>query len=188
MTGHFNNNTIGASGVVDSGSKTANGMFWSFAGGGTITLEVANNTIQQYHGNAGIFADNTGGSYTVNANITGNTIRQPGTGAFAGIALTAGAVSTTDTINVCANVTGNDASTGDPANANDIIVGGGASGNSHMRFPGLTPSGTEATRQAQVQSFVLANNNFAGTVVSAFTDNTFTNTFVAGGAACPTPP
>jgi hypothetical protein len=189
MTGHFNNNTIGVTGVVDSGSKTGNGIFWSFAGGGTINLEVSGNTILQYHGNAGLYADNTGGSYAVIANVTNNVIAEPGAGAFAGIAMTAGGPVSSDTITVCANITGNDASAGDPSNANDIILGGGASGSSFLTLPGLVPTGTEAQRQTQVQNFVLANNNFAGTVVSAYVDApaTFASTF-KGGAPCAATP
>jgi hypothetical protein len=193
LNGKFDNNTIGVSGVTDSGSKTGNGLFWSFAGGGTIDLLVRNNIIQQYHGNGGIYADNTGGSYTVNTTITGNTVRQPGAGAFAGLALTAGAQNpggnpgNGDQIHVCAIIGGagaleNDFSTGDPSNANDIIIGGGASGGSQMRLPGES-----AANEAQLQAFVLANNNVAGTTVTAYEDPpaTFSSTFTGTGTSCP---
>ena len=193
LSGTFNSNTIGAAGVVHSGSKTGNGVFFSFADNATApkslaTVAITNNIIRNYTGNAAIFADNTGGSYDVNAIISNNTAAEPGPGAFAGLALAAGAPASADDIDVCASILNNNFSAGDPANANDIIVGGGASGASSIRLPGLVPAGTELQRQTQVQAFILANNNVAGTVVSAFVDApaTFASTFI-GGAACTTP-
>jgi Ca2+-binding RTX toxin-like protein len=193
LSGTINNNTIGVSGVLNSGSKSGNGIFLSFADNttapkGQVTLAITNNTIRQYKGNAGIFADNTAGNYDLNATITGNTTAEPGVNAFAGLALAAGAPASADDIDVCANITGNNFSAGDPTNSNDIILGGGASGASSIRLPGLVPSGTEAQRQTQVQTFVLGNNNVAGTVVTAYVDSpaTFATTFI-GGAACTTP-
>jgi hypothetical protein len=40
---------------------------------------------------------------------------------------------------------------------------------------------------AAVQTFVLNNNNFAGTVVNTFVDPPATAANFTGGAACPTP-
>jgi hypothetical protein len=60
LSGTFNGNTVGQVGVPSSGSDTGNDMFWSFAGGGTITIAITNNLFYGYDGNAGIFADNTG--------------------------------------------------------------------------------------------------------------------------------
>ena len=79
-------------------------------------------------------------------------------------------------------MTGNNVSAGDPANANDIILGGGASGGSQIRLPGLA-----SATQSGVQNFVLANNNTAGTVVSAYVDApaTFATAFSGGGSTCP---
>jgi methionine-rich copper-binding protein CopC len=193
LNGTINNNTIGVTGVPNSGSKSGNGIFLSFADNttapkGQVTLAITNNNIRQYKGNAGIFADNTAGNYNLDLTITGNTTAEPGANAFAGLALAAGAPASADDIDVCANITGNNFSAGDPTNSNDIILGGGASGASSIRLPGLVPSGTEAARQTQVQSFVLGNNNVAGTVVTAYVDSpaTFASTFI-GGAACTSP-
>ena len=115
-------------GIAGSGSATGNGLFFSFAGGGTITLAVTNNQIRRYNGNAAIFADNTGGTYDVNLTLTGNLTAEGGAGAFAGLALAAGSPSSADDIDVCAKIGGagaerNDFSDGDPANANDFILG-----------------------------------------------------------------
>jgi hypothetical protein len=186
MVGTVDNNTIGVAGVAGSGSMTGNGIFFSFAGGGTITLAITNNQIRNYSGNAGIFADNTGGTYDVNVTFTGNLTAEPGAGAFAGLAMAAGAPASGDDIDVCAQIGGagalrNDFSTGDPANANDIILGV-STGASSMRLPGYGGS-----TLADVQTFVFNNNNFAGTVVTAYVDAPATAANFVGGAACPTP-
>jgi len=184
LNGTLDNNTIGVSGVANSGSATGNGIFLSFAGGGAITLAITNNNIRQYAGTAGILADNSGGSYSVDLTITGNTTAEPGPGAFAGLALTAGTNPPSDTITVCANVTGNDFSAGDPSDTFDVYTLVSSSG-SFLRLPGLVTSGTEANRQTQIQNFILANNNVAGTAV--FADISAPATYAAnylGGASC----
>lgn len=182
LSGSVNNNVIGQNGVAASGSATGNGIFGSFAGTGTITLGLTNNTVRNYEGNAGMYFDNTDGSYTANFTITGNTVSQPGASAFAGLALTAGAPASSDTIQVCAAITANDMSTGDPFNINDIIVGGGASGGSALRLPGYAGS-----TLADVENFIRTNNlNSASTTVMAYSDPGPASIFT-GGAACPTP-
>jgi uncharacterized repeat protein (TIGR01451 family) len=184
LNGTLDSNTIGVTGVANSGSASGNGIFLSFGGGGSITLAITNNDIRQYAGTAGILADNSGGSYSVDLTITGNTTAEPGASAFAGLALTAGNGSPTDTITVCASVTGNDFSAGDPNDTFDVYTAVG-SGGSFLRLPGLVTSGSEATRQTQIQNFILSNNNVAGTNV--FADVTAPATYAAnylGGAAC----
>jgi hypothetical protein len=119
MTAFFDSNTIGVAGTLDSGSKTANGIFVSAAGGGTMSYTITNNQIHQIHGNSHIYADNTGGSYAANFDIRGNTLDTPGAGWFAGIAITNGSPSSTDTVNVCAVVGGSTA-----ANKNTFNLGG----------------------------------------------------------------
>jgi methionine-rich copper-binding protein CopC len=188
VNGTFNANTIGVTGVTDSGSKTANGIFLSFADNLTAprsqaTVAITNNIIRRYHGIAGISADNTGGAYDVNLTITGNTTAEPEASAFGGLVLGAGAPASTDDIDVCASITGNNFSAGAPVGGIDVFMSV-SSGNSTIRLPGLT---TPAT-QAQIEAFVLANNNVAGTTVSANADApaTFAANYL-GGAAC-TPP
>jgi hypothetical protein len=157
LNGTLTGNTIGVSGVAGSGSWTGNGIFLSFADNttnpkGQVTLAITNNTIRQYLGNAGIYADNTGGNYNADLTITGNTTDQPGAGVFAGLALTAGAPSSSDDIDVCANMTGNNFSAGDPNDANEDPRRGHRGIN--LAAAGAC-SGDEAARQVQVQSFVL---------------------------------
>jgi hypothetical protein len=185
LQGTISNNTIGATGVAGSGSKSGNGIFGSFAGAGTITLRIANNDIRQYVGNGGLFFDNTGGSYSANFTITGNTTAEPGGGAFAGLAITNGSPGSADTVNVCADVTANDFSNGDPADANDVIVGASGSAAGHtFRLPGFGGSTLN-----DVQNFVKGNNlNPATTAVTAYTDPPVTPAAFVGGASCPTPP
>ena len=191
LDGTLNNNTIGVNAIANSGSKSGNGIFFSFADNviapkGQVTLAVTNNTIYQYAGNAAIYADNTGGNYNLDLTMTGNTASTPNTNVFAGLALTAGAPSTGDDIDVCANITGNNFSAGDPGNASDIMLGGGASGASSIRLPGLAPSSNPS--QAQVEAFLLANNNTAGTAVATYVDPPATySTLFLGGAACAAP-
>src|SRR5262249_47607977 len=149
-------------------------------GSGAITLAITNNTIRHY-ANGGIYDDNTGGNYSVNLNITGNTATEPDGSAFTGLAVTAGAPSSTDAITVCANITGNNFSAGDPSDFADIILGVSTAA-STMRLPGY--AGSSLT---DVQNFVTANNNVAGTNVFAYTDPPATASNFVGGAACPTP-
>ena len=185
MSGILNNNTIGTSGVLDSGSKTGNGIFVSAAGAGTMSYTITNNVIRQYKGNAGIFADNTGGSYTANFTITGNTTAEPGASSFAGLAVTNGSPGSGDTIQVCADIKNNDFSAGDPTNANDIIVGasGAAAGHTFV-LPGLA-----TFTEAGVETFIKNNNVLpANTAVSAFVDVPVTfSSFTGTGTSCPTP-
>ncbi|HYU25785.1 MAG TPA: hypothetical protein VEO74_11315, partial [Thermoanaerobaculia bacterium] len=181
LSGTVNNNQIGVAGVAGSGSQTGNGIFISAGGSGTIALTINNNVIRNYGGNAGIYDDNTGGNYSVNLNITGNTTAEPGAGAFAGLAVTAGAPSSTDAITVCANITGNDFSAGDPNDFADIVLGVSTAA-STMRLPGYAGSTV-----ADVQTFVFTNNNVPGTAVFAYVDSPATDANFTGGAACPTP-
>ncbi len=176
LSGAINNNQIG-SGVAGSGSATGNGIFGSFAGTGTITLALTNNLVRNYEGNAGMWFDNTGGSYTANFTITGNTVNQPGATAFAGLALSSGAVGSGDSIQVCAGITGNDFSAGDPFNFADVsIVRGGLSS---MRLPGYV-----GTVIGDVAGFIQTNNPVPGTVVDVLSES---NINLTGGAACPLP-
>ena len=182
LSGTINNNQIGLNGVAASGSAAGNGIFGSFAGTGTITLAITNNIVRNYEGNAGLYFDNTDGSYAANFTITGNTVSQPGASAFAGLALSAGAPASADTILVCAAITGNDMSTGDPFNSTDIIVGGGASGGSFLRLPGYGGSSL-----ADVETFIRNNNLNTGTTAVVAYSDPGPATIFTGGASCATP-
>ena len=187
LSSFFTNNTIGVAGTVDSGSKSGNGIFVSAGGTGTMSYTIQNNAIHQIHGNAHIYADNTGGSYTANFTITGNTLdgAQPPNW-FAGIAVTNGSPTSSDTVNVCAKIGGSAATEKNALNLAGnlgIIVGssGAASGHPFV-LPGLTTS-----TEAGVESF-LQNNNTGSFTSDAYNDapagfGAFTGT----GTTCPTP-
>ncbi|PLP58278.1 hypothetical protein CYK37_15320 [Mesorhizobium loti] len=189
--GTFSNNVIGTNGVAGSGSATANGIFLSAAGAGTITLAINNNIIQNVNGNAGIFMDNTGGSYTVNATITNNILRQFGTGAFAGIALTNGANTSGDTVNVFAKISSNTINGPYPAGYfGDIVLGAsGAVGGHSFTLSGATVP--DVASESAIQNFLAATNTttFGNAVYS---DNPFVPnvsfTASAGLPPLPTPP
>ena len=191
LSGYFANNTIGVAGVTDSGSKTGNGIFLSAGGTGTMSSTIANNQIHQIHGNAHIYADNTGGSYTANFTITGNTLdgAQPPNW-FAGIAVTNGSPTSSDTVNVCAKIGGSTAAEKNTLNLGGnlgIIVGSSGAASGHtFNLPGLSTS-----TEAGVESF-LSNNN-TSSPAGGFTTNAYTDApatfaaFTGTGTSCPTP-
>ncbi len=81
QTGTFSNNTIGVSGVSNSGSAEGSGLKLQSLGQGTMTWGVTNNQIRGYNDH-GIEVLAGGGatpqSGNLNTTITGNTITQPG--------------------------------------------------------------------------------------------------------------
>jgi hypothetical protein len=83
-TGYFRNNTIGTSGVANSGSSGNDpGLDVESNGGGDLTIVVNNNQMYQWGSNGAGFLLQAGATgvnpTTVNATITNNTIAQPGT-------------------------------------------------------------------------------------------------------------
>jgi large repetitive protein len=87
-SGYFRNNTIGNSGVANSGSSGNDpGLDVESNGGGDLTIKIDNNQMYQWGSNGAGFllqAGATGGNPTaVNATVTNNTIAQPGTFAVA---------------------------------------------------------------------------------------------------------
>jgi hypothetical protein len=192
MSGFFNNNIIGVAGVADSGSKTGNGIFVSAGGTGTMSYTITNNQIHQIHGNAHIYADNTGGSYTANFTITGNTLDTPVLPFwFAGIAVTNGSPGSGDTVNVCAKIGGSTAGEkntlnfpGSPAGLGIIVGSSGAAAGHTFNLPGFPGP----TNLAQVRNF-LQNNNAGTFQTDAYADAPATAAAFTGvGTSCPTPP
>ncbi|MFO1304131.1 MAG: IPTL-CTERM sorting domain-containing protein [Burkholderiales bacterium] len=187
QTGRFTNNTIGVAAVANSGSKSGNGIFVSAGGTGTMAYTINNNQIHQIAGNAHIYADNTGGSFTANFTIEGNLLDAPILpGWFAGIAITNGSPASTDTINVCAKI-GGAAAQQNTLNlgANlGIIVGSSGAGAGHtFNLPGYAGGAS----LANVQTF-LQGNNTGSFVTNAYADAPATAAAFTGvGATCPTP-
>jgi hypothetical protein len=188
LSGALQNNTIGVAGVAGSGSATGNGIFVSAAGAGTLAFTIRNNQIHQIHGNAHIYADNTGGSYTANFTIQGNLLDTPEPPTwFAGIAVTNGAPASGDTVNVCAAIGGATVAERNTLNLGGdlgVIVGSSGAGGGHTfnlpSFPG--PS-----NQASVESFIQGRNQ------GSFTTNAYADApatfaaFTGSGTSCPTP-
>jgi hypothetical protein len=186
LNGFFDNNEIGNSAVVNSGSASGNGIFVSAGGTGTMSYTITNNLIHRIAGNGHIYADNTGGSYTANFTIQGNTFDTPGaTEAFA-IGMTNGSPMSTDTVNVCAVIGGSTAAQRNTINFNPtvgIVVGSsGANGGHTFRLPGLG-----ASNEAAVEAFIQGNNTGAFTT-DAYADAPATfAAFIGTGTNCGTP-
>ena len=122
FAGTVANNTIGVSGVADSGSGPgASGLNVDSQGTGTSTIHVHNNDVYRYD-EAGIRLNDVDGSSTFNAVLTDNSTSQPEPTAFAGLFVVAGADVGTDSSQVTNLQSGggtgnlNDFSAGDPLN------------------------------------------------------------------------
>jgi uncharacterized repeat protein (TIGR01451 family) len=80
MTGSITGNTVGTSGVANSGSAAGSGIFVAIVGTGstaTHTTTVANNTVRQFT-NFGIYVYNSGtGSNYLNATVQNNNVAEP---------------------------------------------------------------------------------------------------------------
>jgi hypothetical protein len=80
MTGSITGNTVGTSGVANSGSSAASGIFVAIVGTGstaTHTTTVSNNTVRQFT-NFGIYLYNSGtGNNYLNATVQNNNIAEP---------------------------------------------------------------------------------------------------------------
>jgi hypothetical protein len=187
FSGTISGNTIGISGVPNSGSTQGSGLSLLAVGGGTHTVAVTNNQVRQYN-NMGILlqlGDNTlGGNGSLNATVTGNLVAQPGTaivGNKNGIHLNSGVI-TGDSHQVCLALTGNS------------IAGSGSGGaggtdfrlrqrqSTTVRLPGYAGANNDV---AAVTSFVQGNNPPAPTGLSQI--QIPPGGGFVGGAACPTP-
>ena len=188
-TGDFNgtisNNTIGVSGVPDSGSTQGSGIAVISVGGGTCTAHILSNQIRQYN-SSGILlqigAASQGGNGTLNATVTGNTVAQPGTFALNGVFLNVG-TAPADGHQACVTLGG----AGALANS---ITGSSANGASDfrlrerfattVRLPGYVGAIND---NPAVVSFVQGNNG--GTPTGTVANNVPTGSGYIGGAPCP---
>jgi len=177
FSGTVENNTIGTATSL-SGSSQASGIRLTTSGTGSHTTRINGNTVQQYN-EAGIYVLLTDGSATMNATITNNTTTDAGAFAFTGLFIDCGGLST-DSHFLCASISGNNFSAGDPANVNDIFLKQNAA--TTIRLPGY---GGGAADTGAVSAFLIANNPTAGTTASATVSGSGGG-FV-GGAACTTP-
>ena len=201
QTGTFSGNTIGVTGLANSGSAEGSGLKLQTVGQGTLTWAVTNNTIFGYN-NHGIEVLAGGGatlqSGTLNTTITGNTIAQPGntvgTQALSknGIHLNIGTVPG-DTYQACAAIGGAGGL------ANSIATSGldgvpltGAGDNDFrlrqrqsttIRLPGY---GGANNNDAAVLAFVAGNNGGNGVPVGLASNTVPTGGgFTGTGTGCP---
>ena len=188
LTGILSNNTIGVSGVTNSGSKSGNGIFLSAAGAGTIGLTITGNQIRNWGGNAAMYFDNTGGSYAANFTIQSNTMAEPGAGSFSTLAITNGAPLSSDTVNVCATIGGagglKNTIAGGSGLADLYLGSSGQNGGHTFNLPGYAAP----SNLANVQTFVSSNNTLSGGATpKAYDDNGGQGSFTGVGSSCPTP-
>jgi hypothetical protein len=184
FTGTIASNQFGVAGVANSGSAQGSAIDVSTVNGGVSTVAITGNQIHQYN-NFGISltaGNGVGGSGSLNATVTGNTIADPGTSGFPmnGVMLNSG-TNAGDAHQVCLAMTGNS------------ITGSGAFGGADfrlrqrmlttVRLPGYAGANND---NAAVVAFVQGNNGGTPSGSAANTVSTGGGGFV-GGAGCPTP-
>ena len=195
-SGYFRNNTIGTSGVANSGSSGNDpGLDIESNGGGDLTIKVDNNQMFQWGSNGAGFllqaGATSGNPTTFNATVTNNTIAQPGT--FA-VANTAQGFQLNNGTNSGENFTTCLLFSGNVVNGSGS-GGGGGDARFRQRFdtkvdmPGYTGAADGSTGSPTVVSYIQGLNPTGPpsvtTVSSTAAGGGFFNT--PGGAACPLP-
>ena len=183
LTATINNNDIGVTGLANSGSLQGNGLDVR-SGQGNANYTVTNNEIRQYnsHGMAFFVGTGTAGQTgTVNINLSGNTIKEPGNNPnitlFQGVRVESG-VSSTDTFQTCVNIgAGNDITgSSDAANKDWRVLGAGST---TVRLPTY---GGGAQDDAAATAFINGRfGNGANGVASSDNSSAWSGT----GTTCP---
>ena len=176
FSGTIENNVIGDSAVIGSGSAEAFGIIVGARGaGGSHTTLINNNQVRQYF-DRGIVLEAGEGSAALNANVTNNTVSNfaDATNSLHGIHFNAGILAA-DNNATCLNISGNSVATAgnEPAGGADIRVRRGSS--TTVSIPGI---GGSTSTDAQTR---LAALNPTATTISV-TGTTFSNI-----ASCPLP-
>lgn len=192
MSGTFHANTIGVSGVANSGSLAGDGLKVQTAGQGTMKAAITNNQIFQYN-NFGIDLLAGGGAAAQSGAfavaVTGNTIAQPGTSSATqgiaknGIQLNGGTVPG-DTYQICADISGNTmagsgADSVPPSGLGAIDFRLRQRQSTTARLPGYGGANNDNTA---VVNFVIGNN--VGSPTGSATNTVPTGGGFVGGAAC----
>jgi hypothetical protein len=194
-SGYFRNNTIGNSGVANSGSSGNDpALDVESNGGGDLTIKVDNNTMYQWGSNGAGFllqaGATTGSPTTFNATVTNNTIAQPGTFAVAntaqGFQLNSG-TNSGENFTTCLGFSSNVFDTSG--------TGAGGDGRFRQRFdtrvlmPGYTGAADGTTGSPTVASFIQGLNPTGPPTITSVSSTAagggFFNT--PGGAACALP-
>jgi hypothetical protein len=167
-TGTISGNTIGVTGVTDSGSAQGDGVAITHVGGGSTSTTITNNAIAQFNNNGislQIGDASSGGNGSMAATVQGNTVSNPGSFALNGFFLNSGTTSG-DAHTVCLTFGG----AGAAANA---ITGGGSVPNggfdarlrqrmaTTVRLAGYAGANNN---NAAVQSYVQSQNGGTPTV------------------------
>ncbi|MDQ3933344.1 MAG: Ig-like domain-containing protein [Actinomycetota bacterium] len=200
LTGAFDGNAIGVDDPSDnSGSLNGSGLRFQHAGGGgTATMNITNNTIREYNNDGITMQASAGGvadTGTFNANVTGNTVTDPGSNplaiGFNGIRMTAGVIAG-DAFTTCVHIKSNSVvgSNTDPVdNPGQPDIFTWVRMNSTMRLPGYAGGATDGTA---VGNFLRnqndANPNSAGLEAPAPTAQGLASnsgTFSGTGTGCP---
>jgi hypothetical protein len=183
-------NTIGASGVANSGASAGNGIGIRSNGNATVRTLVENNTIYQYANAAGILLVNNDSNGTLDATLRNNLIGAPAPGGQNGILATTGGADLAETATSCLAL-------GDPsaplmnrvASAGSELLSGEdirirRFDAATVKLPGYAGGATDTSA---VQSFVAARNagNGAATV-GALNDGT-PGGFTGGTCTLPQP-
>jgi hypothetical protein len=185
FVGTVTGNTIGTTGVTDSGSESSNAITFAAKGAGAATVAITNNTIHQFGNGFGIFVGATEGSPAVNATVTGNTVKESGTFGINGIRVEAGATSgpPVDASTLCVNLSGNDVTGSAHTLLVDTDIRLRQRFGTTIRLPGYPGANTDAL----VASDFVKNNNTGGPSVSASQNVGGGGGGFIGGAACVTP-
>ena len=180
-TGHVKANLIGNSGVANSGSAGGNGIDVDVAGGGTATVDVSNNQINQIHANYGIRATATSG--TLNASVQGNTIAMAQPTGIDGITVLSSAT-------ICLNATGNSAAAAGLAVQNGLFDGVGMSVLQNTSTSVFKIQGYSVSNDTGVQNYLVSSNtSFSGPGGATFADSASAgNPGFANAASCPIAP
>jgi hypothetical protein len=199
-TGNFSNNSIGVSGIANSGSREGSTMRIQSVGQGTIGWTVANNQMYGYNNfgievRAGGGAAATGG--TINTNITGNVIAEPGdtvgvagfpkNGLHYNIGTNVG-----DTFQVCANIGGAGALQNNiHASGKDAVPPTGLGdidfrirnrrAGTNINMPGY--AGPAIATESGLNTYLVPRNSAGG--VPFGTAHALTGTFSGAGVTCP---
>jgi len=193
-SGYFRNNTIGNSGVANSGSSGNDpGLDVESNGGGALTIKIDNNQMHQWGSNGAGFYVQVGQTFgnptNVNVTATNNTVAEPGTFAVAnnaqGFQLNAG-TGTGDAPSICLGFSGNTIDQAGTGAGGDVRLR--QRFNSHVALPGYTGPQDGVTGAPTVNNFVAGLNSPTPTVTSISSTaggGGFFNT--PGGAACALP-
>lgn len=151
FAGTISNNSIGVSGVANSGSAQASGIQVTSTGTGTHTTRIENNTILRYNEN-GIYVRGNDGTSVINTTILNNTVAQPDAFGLNGLQLNIGATAT-DANFACADIRNNTLAGSGPTVADDFRLR--QRFNTTIKLPGY---GGPANDTAAVVAFVQGNN------------------------------